>query len=105
MSDSKRDQMTDSPTGDADAVWLAPTEAGSESDRPDDGRDRLQDEIVSGYPLAREELLTLARHWYRDYLDVGVFTHLTGSYGSSDFRSQNYALKRLDRIVAIVGEA
>jgi hypothetical protein len=60
-------------------------------------------EAFEGYSPTRAELLILARHWYEEYLSTATFCFFHATSGSSEIRSMEYALRRVERIDALIG--
>jgi hypothetical protein len=60
---------------------------------------------VMGYPLTREELLILARHWLRQDADIDWFIFAYQCFGRSDFDAMYYARFRFNRIMELLGGA
>jgi hypothetical protein len=62
-----------------------------------------ESDLVEGYPLARFELLELARHWAREQLEIRIFWFLHAQTSSSESRTLAYAQRRLNRIEELLG--
>jgi hypothetical protein len=60
-------------------------------------------EEVLAYPLTRDELLVLARHWAKEDLDLQLFFFFTGCTGGIECRTMAYAGHRLRRIADLLG--
>jgi len=71
----------------------------------------LVDEIVGeggveipGYKATKYEILHLARHWAGEILELDFDYFLYGSTGSTEWRTRDYAERRLNTIAKSIGE-
>src|SRR5690349_7419400 len=58
---------------------------------------------ATNYPITKEELQILARHWYRGYLDREIEWFFHYCVSGSDRRFRRYASYRLDLIEEALG--
>ena len=56
-----------------------------------------------GYVPTRHELLQLVRYWITEFLRIETFFFFEGQVGSADWRTSVYAVRRLNRIVGVLG--
>jgi hypothetical protein len=86
-----------------DAQGLGPTRAGSFIIGRVDNIVGEGGAEVAGYTPTRNELLQLARYWFIKIIDLD-FTHfLYGCTGSSEWRTRQFANRRLNRIAELIG--
>ena len=58
----------------------------------------------AGYVPTRHELLQLVRYWITEFLRIETFFFFEGQVGSADWRTSVYAVRRLNRIVGVLGK-
>ena len=59
---------------------------------------------MSGFVPTRHELLELARHWLEKVLKISYSWFITAQTGSREIRLEPYAMGRVSRIAALVGQ-
>ena len=61
-------------------------------------------EEIAGFTPTRRELIQLVKYWYGRYLDKDWFWFVSGQTGSTEIRLQPFAMRRIDRAEAVIGE-
>ncbi len=61
-------------------------------------------EEIAGFTPTRRELIQLVKYWYGRYLDKDWFWFVSGQTGSTEIRLQPFAMRRIDRAEALIGE-
>jgi hypothetical protein len=61
-------------------------------------------EVIPVFPITREELLVLAKHWDTIALDLKLFQYVYSQYGSDQMQRSDYAGWRVARIAALLGK-
>lgn len=61
-------------------------------------------EEVAGYVPTRREVVELVKYWYSRVLDNDWFYFSCGQAGSSEWRLDVYAQRRISRAAAVIGQ-
>jgi hypothetical protein len=59
---------------------------------------------VPGFVATKNEMLQLARYWAKKIIDLDFVFFLYGSTGSSEWRTNEFANRRLNTISKLIGE-
>jgi hypothetical protein len=59
---------------------------------------------VPGFVATKHEILQLVRYWATEIIDLDFEFFLYGCVGSSEWRTREFAHRRLDRITNLIGE-
>ena len=59
---------------------------------------------VPGYVVTKYELIQIVKHWTAEIIDLDFSYFLNGCTGSSEWRTRDYANRRLNTIVKAIGE-
>jgi hypothetical protein len=59
---------------------------------------------IPGFVVTKNELLQLFRYWAFEIIDLDFEFFLYGCVGSSEWRTREFANRRLDRITNLIGE-